>query len=125
MNLLPVAEKLEADGVGVMADTIFINMIPAEAPTGVLLRNPLAGTQIDYELPGFYKTQFKVICRAPNYAEGEALIQAVFDSLTVAETQVGTMYVKHMRPKTKPAVFPLSKGNLLEFAADFDICFTE
>ena len=37
MNLLPLAEKLEADGVGVMTDTIFINMIPVEAPTGVRL----------------------------------------------------------------------------------------
>lgn len=125
MNLLPLAEKLEADGVGVMANTIFINMIPVEAPTGVLLRNPLQGTLIDYELPGFYKTTFKVICRAPNYAEGEALIQAVFDSLTVIEAQVGPMYVKHMRPRTKPVVFPLSKGNLLEFSADFDVCFCE
>lgn len=125
MNLLPLAEKLEADGVGVLAETIFINMIPAEAPTGVLLRNPLQGTQIDYELPGFYKTEFKVIARATTYPEGEALIQAVFDSLTVVEAQVGSMYVKHMRPKTKPVVFPLSKGNLLEFSADFAICFTE
>lgn len=125
MNLLPLAEKLEADGVGVMADTIFINMIPVEAPTGVLLRNPLQGTLIDYELPGFYKTTFKVICRAPNYAEGEALIQAVFDSLTVIEAQVGPMYVKHMWPRTKPVVFPLSKGNLLELSADFDVCFCE
>lgn len=125
MNLLPLAEKLEADGVGVMTDTIFINMIPAEAPTGVLLRNPLQGTQIDYELPGFYKTEFKVIARATTYPEGEALIQAVFDSLTVIEAQVGPMYVKHMRPRTKPVVFPLSKGNLLEFSADFDVCFCE
>lgn len=125
MNLMPIAEKLEVDGVGVMAETIFINMIPAEAPTGVLLRNPLQGTQIDYELPDFYKTEFKVIARATTYPEGEALIQAVFDSLTVVETQVGSMYVKYMRPKTKPVVFPLSKGNLLEFSADFAICFTE
>lgn len=125
MNLMPIAEKLEADGVGVMAETIFINMIPAEAPTGVLLRNPLQGTEIDYELPGFYKTTFKVICRSATYPDGDALIQAVIASLTVVEAQVGSMYVKHMRPKTKPVVFPLSKGNLLEFSADFSICFTE
>lgn len=125
MNLLPIAEKLEADAVGVLAETIFINMIPAEAPTGVLLRNPLHGTQIDYELPGFYKTEFKIIARSTNYTDGDALIQAVFDSLTVSNIQLGSMYVKYMRPKTKPVVFPLSKGNLLEFSADFSVCFTE
>ena len=125
MNLFPIAEKLEADGVGVMAETIFINMIPAESPTGVLLRNPLQGTPIDYELPGFYRTEFKVIVRAQSHQEGDALIQAVFDSLTLVNQSVGSMYVKYMRPKTKPVVFPLSKGNLLEFSADFSICFTE
>jgi hypothetical protein len=30
-----------------------------------------------------------------------------------------------MRPATLPVVFPLSKGNLLEFAVDFDVLFNE
>lgn len=125
MNLTPLAEKLEADGVGVMADTIFINMIPVDAPQGVLLRNNLRGTEIDYELPGFFKTDFQVIVRAPNYTAGEALIQEVFNSLTLSEQQLGPLYFKFMRPRTKPVVFPISKGNLLEFSADFSVCFTE
>lgn len=125
MNLFPIAEKLEADGVGVMADTIFINMIPAECTQGVLLRNPLQGTAINYELPGYYKTKFHVIVRAATYPAGEALIQQVFDSLTLDEVQVGSMFFHYMRPATKPVVFPLSKGNLLEFAADFDVVFVE
>lgn len=125
MNLLPIAEKLEADGVGVQAETIFINMIPAEAPQGVLLRNPLQGTKIDYELPGFYKTTFKVIVRAATYPDGSDLLQRVTDSLSVDNQQIGPMFVKYMRPLTKPVTFPLSKGNLLEIATEFSICFTE
>lgn len=125
MNLMPLAEKLEADGVGVMADTIFINMIPVDAPQGVLLRNNLRGTEIDYELPGFFKTDFQVIVRASSYTAGEALIQEVFNSLTLSERQLGPLYFKFMRPRTKPVVFPISKGNLLEFSADFSVCFTE
>jgi hypothetical protein len=30
-----------------------------------------------------------------------------------------------MRPVTKPVSYPISNGNLLELAANFDICFTE
>ncbi|MCL2874774.1 MAG: minor capsid protein [Betaproteobacteria bacterium] len=125
MNLLPLAERLEKEGVGIMAETIFINMIPADAPEGVLLRNKLRGTDIDYELPGYYRTAFQVIVRATTYTAGEALIQRVFDALAVTESQIGPMYFKFMRPKTKPVVYPLSKGSLLEFSADFAVAFTE
>lgn len=125
MNLMPLAEKLEADGLGVMAETIFINMIPVEAPQGILLRNNLRGTEIDYELPGYHKTDFQVIVRAPNYPAGDALIVEVCNALTLVEQQLGPLYLKFMRPKTKPVVFPLSAGNLLEFSVEFSVAYTE
>lgn len=125
MNLMPLVDRLEADGVGVKAKTLFINMIPVDAPKGVLLRNNLNGTPIDYELPGYFKTDFQVIARAPTYQEGDALIASVFDSLTVSETQIGSLYIRYMRPRTKPVVFPISQGNLLEFSTVFDVVFME
>lgn len=125
MNLMPIAQALENAGLGMMGQTIFINMIPIECPQGILLRSPLSGTKIDYELPGYYRTKFQLIVRAGSYAAGEALAASVFAALTIKETQLGTMYVRYMRPMTKPAVFPLSKGNLLEFAAYFDVVFNE
>ena len=99
-------------------------MMPAECVLGVLLRNPLAGTKINYELPGYYKTIFKVIVRAQNYTDGTALMQTVYDTMTLTETVVGTMTINFLRPLTMPASFPLSKGNLIEFAADFEVSFT-
>lgn len=125
MNLLPLAEKLEADGLGILAETIFINMIPVEAPIGILLRNDLRGTEIDYELPGYFKTNFQAIVRAPDYVTGHALIEQVSAALMLSEQQVGSMYFKFLRPRTKPVVFPLSAGNLLEFSVNFSACFTE
>lgn len=125
MNLLPLAEKLEADGLGILAETIFINMIPVEAPIGILLRNDLRGTEIDYELPGYFKTNFQTIVRAPDYVTGHALIEQVSAALMLSEQQVGSMYFKFLRPRTKPVVFPLSAGNLLEFSVNFSACFTE
>lgn len=126
MNLLPIANKLQTDALGVMGKSIFINMIPVECPRGILLRNPLQGTRIDYELPGYYKTQFKVIVRAQDYADGDAFTKSVFTSLTSpSEQMLGTMRVVYMRPLTLPVVFPLSKGNLLEFSADFEVVYTE
>lgn len=125
MNLFPLAQKMEVDGLGILGETIFINMIPAECKQGILLRNPLRGTKIDYELPGYYKAKFQLIVRSQSYDQGDELINAAFTSLTLSDVVVGTMAVQFMRPLTKPVVFPLSKGNLLEFAADFETVFTE
>jgi hypothetical protein len=126
MNLLPLAQRLEDAGIGIQGESVFINSIPAECPQGVLLRNKLQGTLIDHELPGYYKTSFQLIVRSTSYVGGEELIGQVFDALTVERpAQIGPMLFKFMRPKSLPAVFPLSKGNLLEFAADFEVAFTQ
>lgn len=125
MNLLPIAQYIEDAGFGVQGENIFINMIPAERPVCIMVRNKLQGTLIDYELPGFYKTRFQLIVRAGDYVTGDKLISEVCDALTLTERQIGDMFVRYMRPVTMPVVFPLSKGNLLEFTNDFDIAFNK
>jgi hypothetical protein len=123
MNLLPVAQQLEDSGLGLLAETIFINMIPVECPRGLLLRNPLAGTAIDYELPKYYKTTFQLIARSQSYSDGEDLIAQAVTALTISNKVLGDMSVRYMRPQALPVVFPLSKGGLLEFSVTFDVNF--
>lgn len=124
MNLLPIADHLESAGLGKQSKTIFISQIPMECPNGILLRSPLAGTKINHELPGYFKTTFSAIVRSNSYATGEQLIESVSAAVTMAETQLGdTMYVRYIRPLTLPVVFPISKGSLLEFAVTFEIVF--
>ena len=123
MNLLPLATELQTKKIGTMGKTIFINMLPIDVPVGVLLRNSLNGTEIDYELPGYFRTEFQVIVRASSYPAGEALMEKVFNTLTFNDRQLGNMHFNYMRPHTEPAVFPLSDGNLLEFSARFDVSF--
>lgn len=125
MNLLPLVEKLENDSLGTIGESIFINMMPVEPVQGVMLRNKLTGTPIDHELPGYYRTDFQVIVRSYDYATGEALVKSVVTALTMMETQVGTIYFKYSRPMTKPVVFPLSDGNVLEFMVRFEVCYNE
>jgi hypothetical protein len=126
MNLLPVAQKLQDASLGVMGKTIFINMIPAEAPRGLLLRNDLRGTDIDYELPGYYRTMFQLIARGASYADTEALLKSAITALTIkTPTALGTMRFSYLRPDRLPVVYPLSKGSLLEYAVNMECCFTE
>jgi hypothetical protein len=123
MNLLPVADYIETAGLGTRAKTIFVNQIPIDCVSGIMLRSPLAGTKIDHELPGFYKTSFQLVVRANSYQDGESRAKTAVDVLTLHETQIGEMLFKYIRPRTLPVVFPISKGNLLEFAVDFDVAF--
>lgn len=119
MNLLPIARHLEAQKVGKLAQDLFMNMIPAKANNGILLRNPLAGTRIDYEMTGYINTEFQVIVRATNYELGEQQMEKVFAALTIENVKLDTLYVKMCYPLFEPVVYPLSDGNLLEFSTDF------
>ena len=124
MNLKPLIERLVERKVGTPGRTLFINMIPADATRGVLLRNPLVGTKINYELPGYYKTEFQLIARAGSYEVGEALIEKAIAALTIGHGErLGNYVFRYSRPQTEPSAYPLSKGNLLEFAVDFDVAF--
>jgi hypothetical protein len=123
MNLLPLADRLAAQSVGTEGESIFVNMMPVECDLGVLLRNRLSGTVINYEIPGYYKAQFQMIVRAGNYADGEALMAQATAALTVVETAIGNYFFNYCRPKTMPVAFPLSQGDNLEFSVYMECNF--
>ena len=125
MKLLPLLTHLADEDVGVIAQDLFIDMLPAEADEAVLLRNPLQGTFINHELPGYYQAEFDVIVRVPaaKYDAGEAKIEAVVAVLTVANLQLDDMWFNYARPETLPVSYPLSKGNLIEFSVRMACCF--
>jgi hypothetical protein len=125
MNLVPLANRLQTANVGINGKSIFVNMMPTEASLAVLLRTRLSGTAINYELPGYFKTEFQVIVRSHDVASGATLMSQVIASLTLNETQVETIYFKFSRPKTKPVIFPLSKGNYFEYNVYFETVYVE
>lgn len=124
MNLMPMADILQNAGLGVQGETIFINRMPPTAQRAILLRSPLAGTKIDYELPGFYQTEFQLIARSHDFADGDAFIREAMALLLIEyETSIDGVQINYCRPRTEPVTYPLSLGNLLEFSVGFDICF--
>lgn len=123
MNLMPLIELLESTGHDARGSTIFLNMMPSQAENAILLRSPPQGTLIDYELPGYYRTEFQLIVRGHHFAETESLIKQAVQSLTLKDATVGPYYFNYCRPRTEPVSFPLSDGNLLEFSVTFDTSF--
>jgi len=127
MNVMPLVNRLETLKLGVKGKSLFVNMLPAEARQAVLVRSPLNGTPINYELPGYYRAGFTVIVRTPaaEYEKGLALMKKVTTALTVDNLQVEEQFFNYVRPRTQPVVFPLSAGNLLEISAQFDANYVE
>lgn len=123
MNMLPIANKLELEYLGVQGETLFINFMPMECKQGILLRSPLSGTEIDAELPGYYKTQFMLIVRGHDYIAANTLMESCMRTLTMYEQDLDDIYVKYMRPSTLPVTFPVSDGNFYELKVEFSIAY--
>lgn len=124
MNLLPLAERLQAAGLGTLGTSIFVNMMPTECESGVLLRQPLTGTRINYELPDYFKTRVQVIVRTRNFEPGSQLMKQVTAALLIqSDTQVGDMFIRYLRPVSKPVSFPVTLGNFIEFTVPMDVCY--
>lgn len=126
MNLDPLCDFLQDKGLGTPGMDLFVNMMPPECKKGILLRQSLTGTRIDYYLPGFYKTNIQLIVRTHDYLEGESLIKKAINAVTIkSNTQIGSMLIRYLRPTTKPVSFPLSMGNFFEFTVRLDACYNE
>lgn len=123
MNLMPMIDLLQANGVGAAGTDLFLNMMPATVNRATMLRESLTGTEINHELPGYFKTEFQVIIRSPDYIDGLNLINEVIDVLTLDNEVVEDMYFRYCRPKTQPVSFPISDGALIEYTVKMCVCF--
>jgi hypothetical protein len=128
MILETVRDKLAATtnpALGlVKAQNLFINGWPADNREGVMLRHYFGGVDYDHEKPGWRQTTFQVITRAPSYAVAETLAKNIITALTIqTEQQVGTLWIKYMRPRAEPFPFPEAPSKLNEFLVNFDVCY--
>lgn len=126
MLMKVIAEYAHGIGAGVIGQTLFAYNMPESVVLSILLRQPLNPVDINYELPGYRKTQFQVIarCHPKDIEQGHALITAFVEAITIEyESDIAGMHVKYMRPRHDPMVYPLSEGNHLEFAVNFDLVY--
>lgn len=121
-----LAERLEQSGCGRRGKDVFIDTLPFDSPTGIVLRSSISGDRIDHELPGFMKATFRLIARASNHAEGQAKLEKAIKALWIEQpVEMGTMNVRSCRPITTPMIYPLSPGNLREFSVNMKIIYDE
>lgn len=119
-DIVTYLRGLDIDDLGTK---VFRQTIPANQEVAVGVYSPLTGVKIDQELPKYHKDSLQIIARAKTYADAEAIAQAVSDALTIYNQQVGDTYIKHLRPRHLPAVYPRSSGDFYEGSVNFDFCF--
>ncbi|MCP1540060.1 minor capsid protein [Methylorubrum extorquens] len=129
MRLDLLADFLELRGIGTPGIDIFEDQMPADCRTGVLLKLPLQGIDIDHELPGYFRGKVQAIVRAQKAEDGDRLAKRVMDALTlyrhglVDKEGREVLFINHMRPKTLPIIYPRSEGNGKEWSINMDASY--
>lgn len=120
-----ILKKLEEAGVGKIGQTLHYDTMPISVRKGVCVRSNISGDDIDYEIPGLGRGEFRLIARSAKYQEGEKLLLDAIKAIRIQKQPVvfGKMRVRYCRPVTTPMSFPLSDGNLREFAVRMQICY--
>lgn len=124
MNLYDLQQHLHDNDIGQAGKTLFCYELPAKV-TGdaILLRDRLQGDRIDAEL-GLNRGGLQMIVRCKTQRAARDLAQRASTVLTLLETDVGSMHIKFLRPRTGPVVFPVSDGNYIEALVIFDSCYS-
>lgn len=123
MNLLAVANYLQAQGLGTVGQTIFVTEMPASCKAGILLMHRYQ-TRIDHELPGWRDTGFRLIARHEQYTPGEALAAGAGGALTIwQDTQMDNLLVRKMLPQTDPQPYRRSEAGVWEFEVEVETVY--
>ena len=122
MELIPFVNLLEQRKVGKLGKSIFMYQMPA-VEFGILLREELTGTKIDYELEGYYHSTFQVVVRDTEYTPAKDKIMQVIRTLKMQNDFLGGSLIRYCRPRTEPVPYQMSPGNQVEFSVIMEICF--
>lgn len=113
-HLIQLANMIQAAGLGVIGQTIFIGTIPADVKSGVMLRDPMIGVEIDKGMSGFYSADITVIVRDPEVQAGYAKAESISAVLDVANVDAPEIFISWLHPATKPISYPRGDANDLE-----------
>lgn len=123
MNLLSVAEYLDMNGFGRRGKDLFVGFMPSGVEKGILLLEPITGTPIDHELPGYRRAKFRVVVRDADHNSGKDTAEKVSEALDLQNVSLSKMDIKHMHPLHDPVAFPVSEADHLEYSVNFETVY--
>jgi hypothetical protein len=118
-------DVIEAFALGKSGEGLFIMYMPAQCRNGILIRPPIAGVKIDQGLPGFRRSEYKVIVRGDSYTAVGELAELLIQSLSVKQVYFDRFYVRYVHPATEPIFYPRGDSGLFEASMSFEVCYSD
>lgn len=117
--------RLEEKDLGKIGKSLTFNTMPLSITKGICLRSNISGDQLNYEIPGFQRGEYRIVTRASSAEASKQLLLKAIDAIAVngVPLEIGKMRVRYNLPITTPMTFPVSDGNLRESSVNMAICY--
>lgn len=122
--LVEVANHLEAEGLGVVGETIFVNEMPDTCDEGVLIFSTGEGFKQHTNIGRYYRGAATFAVRSRTASAGNSLSQQVFDSMSFEGKQLGACRVAVSKPEALPQSFGRNEGGHIEWLLSFELHIT-
>lgn len=122
-HLLAMASIIEAANLATAGEDLFIGTIPADVNSGVMLRDPLNGAEIDDGMKDFFSLEVSVIVRDPDVQRGYERAEALQEALTQNDWENDEIHVTWLKPCHLPVSYPRGDADLMETAFKVRIGF--
>ena len=103
-----LANYLQDQGLATIGTNLFVHSMPAKVTSGYLLVNNIKGAKVHKYYPGWRDCVFRIIARGVDRPIAIGNLNTLLPYLQFDETQLDTVFIKHIRYDNDPIVFPVS-----------------
>jgi hypothetical protein len=118
--LLLAAQMIEDAGLATQGTDLFIQTMPADVKHGVMLKLPLAPTEVDEGMEDFYEFDFQVIVRDTDPQAGYDRCEAISKILNLNYYHTADLSISWMRRRSLPASYP--RGDMDDIESSCRVC---
>lgn len=121
--LTDIANRLQADGNGIVGTTVFVGRMP-DSPDDCTAVYEYTGQSPlfthDDPLPHIERPRFQVKVRNTSYASGRAAIEEIYKDLTLRNVALTSATYLWIKPLQQPFYLRRDDGERVEFVVNFE-----
>lgn len=122
-HLYVAADLIETAGLAEIGTDLFVNSMPADVHSGVMLRDPLNGADLDEGMGDYVKHEFQVIVRNPDPEAAWQLAKAIGEVLRVDSHSSTDVFILKMAPLSLPVSYPKMDSDEMETSLRMRVAF--
>jgi hypothetical protein len=115
---------LVAEGVGVAGTDLFVHFMPEGVSRGLVLLDNFVMKTTEAGIPGYRRSQFRIIVRESTYKAGNDLSNAAIAKLNMARVTLPGVEIKICEATHDPVAFaPSTNTRAREFVTNFSVIY--